>query len=70
MAKPKKLLHDGVYGKTGRYVRAWQQGREYCVQVWNGPTADGEPKGDWAMPKVLGLDASIDQAVRQTPKEK
>ena len=70
MAKKKpKYLWDGVWGKTGRYVRAWKVGRsEIAVDVWNGDKPEGEPAGDWAMPRVLGLSSCIEQALLQTPK--
>jgi hypothetical protein len=67
--KPKKYLFDGLKG--GRYVRTWKEGRghgEYMVQIWNKTTPEGEPDGDWAMPGVIGLEGSIDQAMLQTPK--
>ncbi len=54
--------------RKGRYVRAWWVGRdEIAVQVWNGPDPVGEPAGDWGMPSVLGVEASVDQAMLQTP---
>lgn len=64
MAKKIKYLVDAVRG--GRYVRARKEGRSYVVQVWNGPSPDGEPDGDWDMPGVLGLEGSVGQALAQT----
>lgn len=63
--KSPKLLVDEI--RTGRYVRAWKQGRSYVVQVWNGEKPDGDPVGDWEMPGVLGLDGAVFQALIQSP---
>jgi hypothetical protein len=67
--KPPKYLFDGE--TKGHYVRAWREGTgrnaEIVVQVWKDKTTpDGEPDGDWGMPKVLGVDFSIKQAIAQT----
>ena len=61
-----KILFDQPY--KDRYVRAWKEGREIIVQVWNSGEFLGDPDGDWAMPAVLGIMAAIEQAVLQTPK--
>lgn len=70
--KPRKYKVDGLWGKTGRYVRAWTEGRgrdkEHCVQVWNSGKPEGEPQGDWGMPGVLPLNAAVEQAIAQTDK--
>ena len=66
MAKKIKYLYDGVRG--GYYVRAWKEGREIAVQVWVNTEPEGEPNGDWAMPGIIGVEASIAQAIFQTKK--
>lgn len=58
------LLFDGPYKDC--WVRAWKEKREFIVQVWKSGKAEGDPDGDWAMPGIIGLPASIDQAVLQT----
>jgi hypothetical protein len=65
-AKTPKYQHNSYRPDLGAFVRAWKERREWVVQVWLGETPDGEPKGDWEMPGVLGLDAAIRQAVLQT----
>lgn len=68
--KRQRYLIDGLH--EGRYVRAWKEGRghgEYIVQVWNGRSTEGEPDGDWVMPGILGLSASVSQAILQTKKK-
>ncbi len=66
MAKKIKYLFEGVVnGKV--YARAWRDGRnEIAVQVWKSGKPEGEPDGDWAVPKCLGLDLAIKQAIAQT----
>lgn len=70
MAKKVRYLWDGPRGKD--YVRAFYEQRSgVAVQVWKGrKKPDGEPDGDWLMPRVLGLSTCIDQAVAQTEKRK
>lgn len=65
----RKYLADGprvFRNNKAQYVRAWREKREFVVQIWAGDKAEGEPPADWAMPVVLGLDASIQQAFVQT----
>lgn len=67
--KRKRYLLDGVRGD--RYIRAWKEGRghgEIVVQIWNKPTPEGQPDGDWGMPGILGAILAVDQAIAQTPK--
>jgi hypothetical protein len=68
--KKVKHLVDCYDTVRKRYIRVWKEGREYVVQVWFGQKPIGEPDGDWAMPSVLGVGTSIDQAVLQTTKKK
>lgn len=64
-AKKIKYLVNEVRGD--KFVRAWVDGRQgYAVQVWLNGTGEGEPDGDWLMPKVFGLETSIAQSVLQT----
>lgn len=69
MPKRKYLVNEL---RGGRWVRAWAEGRgrnkEFSIQVWNCGKPEGDPDGDWGMPGVLGLSASIDQALLQTEK--
>lgn len=68
-----KYVYDQVY-KDGqgrvRYVKCWSEGKgrgkEWAVQVWNGPEPKGEPAEDWGMPGVLDFGTAIRQAVLQT----
>lgn len=58
-----------VEGQEGpHHWKAWNEGRKSTVvQVWlNKETCDGEPDGDWEMPKVIGFSACVAQAVKQT----
>lgn len=67
MAKSPKYIVNEV--RDGRFVRAWTEGRSTVnVQVWSGDKPEGEPAGDWAMPRVLGIINCIEQAMRQTDK--
>lgn len=72
MTEKRKQQNDRTV--DGRFVRAWVEGRgrsqEVMVQIWNCGKPDGEPDGDWAMPGILGLNLSIQQALIQTPKPK
>jgi len=61
--QPKCLVNEV---RDGRFIRVWKERREIVVQVWDGPEPNGEPKGDWAMPGVLGLETAIAQAIAQT----
>lgn len=70
--KTPKLLRDGLWEDSGRYVRTWREGKgrqmAYMIRIWNAGKVVGECNGDWAMPGILGLGASVDQALIQTPK--
>lgn len=70
--KKRKYLRDEM--KDGIYVRAWKEGRgnnaEIMVQVWWKPKAEGEPDGDWVMPGILGVEASVAQAILNTRGDK
>lgn len=67
--KPRYLVNGSI---GGRFVRAWSEGRgreaEIIVQIWNSGKPEGEPDGDWAMPKLLGETACVNQALAQTPR--
>lgn len=68
-AAKKKYLFDGPH--NGRYVRAFNEGRqEIAVQVWSGLKPEGEPEGDWLMPKIIGLVGCIDQAILNTDNDR
>jgi len=54
--------------RDGRYVRATKTRESIDIQIWNSGTPVGDPDGDWAMPKILGVEISIEQALLQTPK--
>lgn len=65
MAKKIKYLRDQVVGDN--YVRCWKEKGALVVQVWKGKTSpNGEPEGDWAMPSMLGVEAAVSQAIKQT----
>jgi hypothetical protein len=70
MAK-KKYLMDGVRPDGKAYVRVTAEGGArngvYVVQVWPGGEAKGDPVKAWEMPKALGLEAAVAQAILQTP---
>lgn len=70
MVRQIKYLVDGMY--KGSYVRAWSEDRSnYAVQIWKDAVyADGEPDGDWSMPKALWLEGAVTQAMLQTQKRK
>jgi|SRR3990167_143954 len=62
--KPRYLVNEI---REGRYVRAWKVGRdEIAVDIWNGPTPDGEAPHSWGMPSVLGVEGSVAQAMVQS----
>lgn len=67
MAK-RKYIFDGVRSEC--YIRAWKEGRgrlaEINVEVWLSGKIEGSPDGEWVMPAILGLEASIDQSIRNT----
>lgn len=59
-------FHVDEYQKPN-YIRAKKTRSSIEVQVWlNKDYPDGEPDGDWEMPKALGLSTAIAQAVLQT----
>jgi len=68
MAKKPKYLVDGQ--SSNHLVRAWRTRSAYVVQVWlnQGHNAEsvGEPEGDWEMPLIFGLEASVAQAILKT----
>ena len=70
MSKPKYLVDESQKQKgwSGfHYIRAWRDRQGINVQIWlKKKSPIGEPDGDWAMPKVLGLSTAIAQAVLQT----
>lgn len=51
---------------NGRRVHAWSRRSSINVLVFAGETAEGDPVGDWEMPKVLGLELAAQQAEIQT----
>lgn len=67
----KRFLFDAQ--REDCYVRAWKEGRgrnaEVLVHVWLSEKPVGDPDGDWAMPGVLGVEASIDQSVINTKSD-
>jgi hypothetical protein len=67
MAKAPKVLLSEV--RDGCYVKCWKERREYVVQVWLKATPEGAPDGDWSMPGVLGITASVAQAIIQTRED-
>ncbi len=66
--KKMNYLFDGVRGDY--YIRCWKESHEYMVQVWLSGKCEGEPDGDWAMPKMFGAEGSIEQSVLNTKSEK
>jgi len=68
MAKKQKYLLDGSSGP--HYVRAWRTRSAYVVQVWLDQGHHAEPvvppSGEWEMPLMFGLEASVAQAILQT----
>lgn len=66
-AKKIKYLHDGVWRETGRYVRLFRENREWVVQVWNGPAADGDPAHDIGMPGRFPADLAVEQTLKENP---
>jgi hypothetical protein len=71
MAK-KKYLMDGVDPDYKVYVRVWAEGRGrsavFVVELWPGAEPTGKPMRVWEMPKALGLEASVRQAILQLPE--
>lgn len=67
-AQPRYVC-DGVekLRNRKRYVRAWREGRDWVIQLWEGTKPEGEPRGDWSMPGELPLSTAIAQADLQTP---
>lgn len=68
MAKKPKYLLDGQ--SSNHRVRAWRTRSAYIVQVWlnqgHREEPEGEPEGDWEMPLIFGLEASVARAILQT----
>lgn len=54
---------------NGRMVVARPRRTEIEVDVYSGPEKTGDPVGEWAMPKVLGILLAMETAASQTPKE-
>lgn len=61
-----KYIFNGPWDDN-TYILAWSYDRSsYCIQVWNSNRPEGEPDGDWIMPKILGLNTAIAQAILQS----
>jgi hypothetical protein len=53
---------------NGRLVQAFKRRGCIDVLVYDGPTAEGEPVGDWEMPVIINWDAIMRTAERQTAR--
>jgi hypothetical protein len=67
MAKAPKPVIDEKRGQN--WIRVFRTRTDIIVQVWSRGVPEGSPDGDWEMPKVLGVEASIAQAVLQTQND-